>query len=129
VSTGLNPSPPVPELPPVAAELQRNARYQATFANRTLLGGSTNAGMIGRRLYQWCDDHCLSHQDAGHAHEHAVLERRGARECDVSYWFIRRGVDGGAIQTFSSLPHALLAACPAYRFAPRSRPNRRNFKI
>lgn len=47
VSTGLNSSPPVPELPNASAELARNARYfSASYANGTAPGTATTANDI-----------------------------------------------------------------------------------
>jgi hypothetical protein len=48
VSTGLNSSPPVPELPNVQAEIARNARYyQATYDNGVAPGAASRNGMVG----------------------------------------------------------------------------------
>lgn len=48
VSTGLNASPPVPELPYVGVEFMRNARYyQTSYANGTSPGTATTANIAG----------------------------------------------------------------------------------
>jgi hypothetical protein len=48
ISTGLNASPPVPELPNVVAEQARNARYyQTTYDNTVAPAAVTRVGMVG----------------------------------------------------------------------------------
>jgi len=48
VTTGLNASPPAPELPDVQTELARCARYQQTsYENGTAPGAATPVGMVG----------------------------------------------------------------------------------
>lgn len=48
ISTGLNAAPPIPELPYIAIELSRNARYfQASYANGTAPGTATTGNISG----------------------------------------------------------------------------------
>jgi hypothetical protein len=48
ISTGLNASPPLPELPSVQAELARSSRYyQTSYINGTAPGTATSAGLVG----------------------------------------------------------------------------------
>jgi hypothetical protein len=48
IATGLNSSPPIPELPYVQTELERNARYyQTSYANGTAPGTATHNNIAG----------------------------------------------------------------------------------